>query len=581
MTAALGVILNHGDNTQKFFGGGEVENTSKITANDMTGHTNDIMCIKLNSDRTLAATGQVGSTPVVFKWCALTGECKGRFKLPKGSRGVNAIAWSKDGDYIACVDLHNDHNVYCIKTSDMTLAWKQKGGPDKVHDVEFATDSNRFVTVGTKHCYFWDAASGDGDKKKGIFNGNSMTSFCCAAWGENDTCYTGGANSKIYKWTGENRMCQGTFDVHKKGFVCTLKFADGKLYSGAKDGDIHEVDVAEGTSLRSWSFGNLVRAVDVMGGNMLAGLRNGDIWLRPLDGGEGSVIMSSHNDGEVWGLACHGGKVITSGDDNQVIVWDPEKRMKEASYSVTDTAGAHKRGGASTLSSLPPNQQSRCVASGTEHIAISGNDGTVYVRAVGDYSTNVATLTDAKEWNEVIAFSPDQSMLAVGSHDNNIYIYNTSDWSLKGTCKGHSSYIMALDFCTHNNYLRTNCGAYELLFWTMNDCAQDPSGRTNTTPVVWATSTVKFGWNVEGIYPKGCDGTHINGVAGSHDGTLLACGDDYGLVTLFNDPARRGCTPRAYRGHSEHVVRTMFSDDDSMLWSIGGYDQTVMQWTKQ
>ena len=29
MTAALGVILNHGDNTQKFFGGGEVENTSK------------------------------------------------------------------------------------------------------------------------------------------------------------------------------------------------------------------------------------------------------------------------------------------------------------------------------------------------------------------------------------------------------------------------------------------------------------------------------------------------------------------------------------------------------------------------
>jgi hypothetical protein len=71
-----------------------------------------------------------------------------------------------------------------------------------------------------------------------------MTSFCCAAWGENDTCYTGGANSKIYKWTGENRMCQGTFDVHKKGFVCTLKWADGKLYSGAKDGDIHEVNVA-------------------------------------------------------------------------------------------------------------------------------------------------------------------------------------------------------------------------------------------------------------------------------------------------------------------------------------------------
>ena len=34
MTAALGVILNQNDNTQKFFGGGEVDNTSKQTAND-------------------------------------------------------------------------------------------------------------------------------------------------------------------------------------------------------------------------------------------------------------------------------------------------------------------------------------------------------------------------------------------------------------------------------------------------------------------------------------------------------------------------------------------------------------------
>ena len=88
---------------------------------------------------------------------------------------------------------------------------------------------------------------------------------------------------------------------------------------------------------------------------MLAGLRNGDIWLRPLDGGEGKVIMSSHNDGEVWGLCRHGDKIVTSGDDNQVIVWDPIERMKVTSYVVAEKAGEHKRGGASTLSSKPPN----------------------------------------------------------------------------------------------------------------------------------------------------------------------------------------------------------------------------------
>jgi hypothetical protein len=73
---------------------------------------------------------------------------------------------------------------------------------------------------------------------------------------------------------------------------------------------------------------------------------------------------------------------------------------------------------------------------------------------------------------------------------------------------------------------------------------------------------VKFQWSTEGIYPRGTDGTHINSVAGSADGQLLVCGDDYGLVTLFRDPCRPGGMPRSYRGHSEHVVRTLFSADD-------------------
>ena len=69
-----------------------------------------------------------------------------------------------------------------------------------------------------------------------------------------------------------------------------------------------------------------------------------------------------------------------------------------------------------------------------------------------------------------MAFSPDGQYLAVGSHDNMIRVYSTADWSLTGNCRGHSSYIMALDWCKESKYLRTNCGAYELLFWTVPDC---------------------------------------------------------------------------------------------------------------
>lgn len=75
---------------------------------------------------------------------------------------------------------------------------------------------------------------------------------------------------------------------------------------------------------------------------------------------------------------------------------------------------------------------------------------------------------------------------------------------------------------------------------------------------MWATKTCKFQWETQGIYPAGTDGTHVNSVAGSHDGQLIATGDDYGLINLFRDPVIKG-KPRCYRGHSEHVVRVIFS----------------------
>lgn len=90
----------------------------------------------------------------------------------------------------------------------------------------------------------------------------------------------------------------------------------------------------------------------------------------------------------------------------------------------------------------------------------------------------------------------------------------------------------------------------------------------------------KLGWSVQGIYPPGCDGTHINGVDLSKDETLIATGDDYGLVNLYRNPCLEGHMARSYRGHSEHVTRVMFMKNDEYLISIGGMDQTTIQWKR-
>jgi len=191
--------------------------------------------------------------------------------------------------------------------------------------------------------------------------------------------------------------------------------------------------------------------------------------------------MYSHNEGEVWGLDCDdAGNIWTSADDNQVMAWNPSKRERVCEFKVTDKVKKSKRGGASTLSNLPDSKCSRAVAVHKDDIAVAGNDGTVYIK---DCATGADkhTMTDSGEWIEVMHYSPDGTMLAVGSHDNNIYIYNVDDgYSLKGTLKAHSSFIVCLDWCCASEYIRSDCGAHELLFFQISTMKQDPSGRSNT-----------------------------------------------------------------------------------------------------
>ncbi len=219
-------------------------------------------------------------------------------------------------------------------------------------------------------------------------------------------------------------------------------------------------------------------------------------------------------------------------------------------------------------------------------MAVSDNNGLVTVRDVADMTNLdkiIATFKDAKEWNEVAAYNPNGDKLGIGSHDNNIYLYNATPkkYSKYGVLKAHNSFITCFDWSLDSEMIKSNCGAYELLFFNVSNKKQDKSGASNTVATDWYTQTCKLGWPVQGIYPPGCDGTHINGVDFSTDDTIVATGDDYGLVNIFRNPVMEEHEARSLRGHSEHVVRVKFVEDNEYLITIGGYDQTVIQWKRR
>lgn len=330
--------------------------------------------------------------------------------------------------------------------------------------------------------------------------------------------------------------------------------------------------------------GVLLRAIDVMGSSALIGLKDGTIYQVDIGSKSKKMIMESHCEGEVWGLAIASEDVVvTSGDDNRIKTWSVSQRKCISRGIVSNLQNKVKRGGASTLSSLPDSQCSRALAICPQngHLAVGHNDGTLTIRAGVDKIDQVVhTNNNSREWIEDMEYSPDGSKLAVGSHDNNIYVYSVPDYKLIFKCTKHNSFITSVDWSADGNFIRSVCGAYELLFFDGNTGQQDVNGPSNTVSTVWATNNAKFGWLVDGIFPSGTDGSHINYVDFSHDGNLIATGDDYGLVNIFRNPCRKGHKPVSLRGHSEHVVRVSFSNSDKYLFSIGGYDQTLMQWKR-
>jgi WD40 repeat protein len=136
------------------------------------------------------------------------------------------------------------------------------------------------------------------------------------------------------------------------------------------------------------------------------------------------------------------------------------------------------------------------------------------------------------------------------------------------TCKGHTSYITAVDWDETGNIMRSNSGDYELLFW--NNGQQDKSGRSNYKDTTWGTHTAKMAWTVEGIYPAGADGTYVNSVAISNDHRFILTGDDSRLWRIFNNPVRFNHKPRCYRGHSEFVQGVIWDKNDQFVWTVGG-----------
>jgi echinoderm microtubule-associated protein-like 1/2 len=270
------------------------------------------------------------------------------------------------------------------------------------------------------------------------------------------------------------------------------------------------------------------------------------------------------------------------GDDNKIFAFDYLNRKLKDEAEV-HAEGKHLKKAkvvASSLSEYHGNDQGRAIAYNkhNSHVAVSNNLGEVTIRTKDSLKTVLKTLKDQKEWSEVIKYSPCGKYLTVGSHDNFIYIYDVSqDYNLNAKFDKHNSFITAFDWSADSTYIRSICGAYEKLYYNVSNKEFDNNGMQNTKSFIWATNSIKKGWDVEGTRPISEDGTHINSIDVSQDQKLIATSDDFGLLNIYRYPCMSvKHKARSYSGHSEHVVRARFTPQADRIFTIGGYDKAVI-----
>ena len=84
---------------------------------------------------------------------------------------------------------------------------------------------------------------------------------------------------------------------------------------------------------------------------------------------------------------------------------------------------------------------------------------------------------------------------------------------------------------------------------------------------------------VQGAWPEYNDGSSINSVHRSSDGTMLAAADDTGRVKVFRYPClAKGSQYVSCVGHNHAVANARFNSDSSFMVTVGQKDRSVLVW---
>ncbi|GAA2520512.1 nSTAND1 domain-containing NTPase [Winogradskya humida] len=472
---------------------------------------------------------------------------------------VSTLAYSPDGATLAVGTEDGDVLTWSVPSDTVTTVHH---GMDVVHAVAFSPDGHTLASADDDNTVsLWDART---RKLRRVLehHTDSVTSLSFSP--DSHTLATGSYDNRVLIWP----VAAGTpSDVAQyPDSITSVAFSPDGSTLAVGDGDgrlqLHDPTGAVGER-RLLGHTNTVASMTYLPKRkrLVTGSADGTVRLWDTAAGADDHLLRGH-DGLVDAVAFapNSNQLVSGDDDGELRLWD----------GTTGTVLGHQDGAISTVAFGPHG-----------HVASGGSDHKVHLwdMAATVEAQRHRILPAHEDSITALAFNRDGTLLASGSYDNSIRLWNTADRRATKIPSGHTDTVTSLAF-NHDQTLLASGGDDGLV--TLWDLAAgrprshlvDPSGQVKSVAFSPSGDAVATGgadgtirvWNLTGGEPRlsliGHTGP-VRSVAFSPDGRTLASGSEDMTIRLWN--TRTGDRERTLISGDVYVRSVAFSPDGRTL----------------